>query len=257
MTKKNENEKENLSFREKMKDKKYSAKVQLIGYGVFIIIVIIYANISSRNYDYNYANKVEPSKSESTTSGVIEDKKLLDVIDKNYEYQISIEIVNQNDNTSKYLYRGSRYEDILKIIPDNGNTFYLKNNEYYEEKDGVYQLISESDIYGDIENKYIDLEEILNYLKKATLDHTTNYSSGEIISTYYLYLKDILPNYYEEKYIEFNVTDKDNTLSISIDYSNLMNYKDNEIKNYKVEAIYNNIDKVEEFDINTNTSNVE
>ena len=52
MEKKNKETKdEKLSFREKMKDKRYSAKVQLIGYGIFIILVLIYTSISTKKYN--------------------------------------------------------------------------------------------------------------------------------------------------------------------------------------------------------------
>lgn len=242
---KKENE-EKIPFREKMKDKKYSAKVQLIGYGVFIIIIIIYVNISSKNYDYNYANKVDGTTS-NITSGTIE-QSILEKIDNNYDYKISVEIVNDKDETTNYTYQGSKYKEITKILSED-TTYYLKNNEYYKETDGNYDLVSEKDIYKELEIKYIELEEIKNYIKKSSLDHTTNYSNGEIVSTYYLYLKDILPNYYEEDYVGIDVIEKDNILSIEIDYSNLMNYKDNTIKTYKVKSEYSNINSVEEFDI--------
>ena len=248
----NKKAEEKLSFREKMKDKKYSAKVQLIGYGIFIVIIIIYANVSNRNYNYNYDNTVTNTK--TTTSNTMESttkESLLDTIDKNYDYQISVEITKNSGEVSNYQYTGSSCEETFKIITNN-QIFYLKNNEYYKEEEGIYTLVEEKDVYEELEEKYINLEEIKNYLEKSSLDHTTNYSSGETISTYYLYLKDILPSYYEEDYVEFNIRELEGTLNIEIDYSNLMNYKDQEIQNYKVTSTYTNIGTVESFDIETN-----
>ena len=46
-------------------------------------------------------------------------------------------------------------------------------------------------------------------------------------------------------------------MTINIDYTNLMKYKDKNIKSYKAKLIYNNIGKVDNVDINTNTSIVE
>lgn len=245
---------EKISFKEKMKDKKYNAKVQLIGYGIFIVIIIIYANISSKNYDYDYSNKITNSiNNPNKTSEVVEQKSLLKIINNNYEYNIKIEIINNKEEIINYQYTGSSYKDI-KSIKTNDQTYYLKNNEYYENTEGTYKITEAKNIYKELEYKYIELDQILNYLEKSTLDHTTNYSTGEIVSTYFLYLKDILPNYYEEDYVQFNVKEKDNNLNIEIDYSPLMNYKNEEIKNYKVIINYNNIGLVEEFDIETNTS---
>ena len=229
MNKNNKNEQEKISFREKMKDKKYSAKVQLIGYGVLILISILYVNMSNKNYDYNYTNKINNTINNNTeVNKPTEVKKLIDTITNNYEYNIKIEIINTTEEKTDYNFTGSSYQDILSIKTNN-KIYYLKNKEYYEEIEGNYQIIKDTDIYKEVEYKYISLEEILSNLKKSTLDHTTNYSNGVITSTYYLYLKDILPNYLENDYIEFNITEKDNNLNIEIDYSKLMNYKDKEI----------------------------
>ena len=61
----------------------------------------------------------------------------------------------------------------------------------------------------------------------------------------------------EADYVEIDVEETDDTLSINIDYTNLMKYKDKNIKSYKAKLIYNNIGKVDNVDINTNTSIVE
>ena len=45
---------DNNGFYEKMKnDKKYNAKVQFIGYGVFILLIVVFLNISSMNSGIN------------------------------------------------------------------------------------------------------------------------------------------------------------------------------------------------------------
>ena len=61
----------------------------------------------------------------------------------------------------------------------------------------------------------------------------------------------------EADYVEIDVEETEDTLTINIDYTNLMKYKDKNIKSYKAKLIYNNIGKVDNVDINTNTSIVE
>lgn len=255
--KKNNEQKEVLSFREKMKDKKYSAKIQLLGYGIFIGIIIIYANVSTKNYDYNYSNQITNTTTDITeTNQTNTEKSLLETIDTNYEYNTQVEIINDKDEITNYQYSGFSNKDILKIITNN-KSYYLKNNEYYEETEENYKVTEVGTIYGKLEYKYIDLKEILNYIEKSSLDHTTNYSNGQTISTYYLYLKNILPNYHEDNYIEISTKEIDNNLYIDIDYTNLINYQNKEIKSYKVSLIYSNINKVEKVTIEIPTSHEE
>ena len=246
MEKKNKETKdEKLSFREKMKDKRYSAKVQLIGYGIFIILVLIYASISTRKYN-NPSNNTNNKSNDNSQVENIEEKKLLDTIKDNYHYEVNLSITEEE--TKDYIFTGDRYNDIVSINYNN-NIFYSKDNEYYAKQEDNYVITDKKTVYGDIDNNYLELNNIINYIKKSKLDRTTEYSSGEIDSVYYLYLKDIIPNYMEEDYIEITVNEKEDILSINIDYSNFMNYKDKKIKKYIVNAKYNNINKIEEFKI--------
>ena len=246
MEKKNKETKdEKLSFREKMKDKRYSAKVQLIGYGIFIILVLIYTSISTKKYN-NPSNNTNNKNNDNGPVEKIEDKKLLDAIKDNYHYEVNLSITEEE--TKDYIFTGDRYNDIVSINYNN-NIFYSKDNEYYAKQEDNYVITDKKTVYGDIDNNYLELNSIINYIKKSKLDRTTEYSSGEIDSVYYLYLKDIIPNYMEEDYIEITVNEKEDILSINIDYSNFMNYKDKKIKKYIVNAKYNNINKIEEFKI--------
>jgi len=238
-----ENKENKKSFREKMKDKKYNAKVQLIGYGIFIVILLIYVNVSSNNYNYNYTNKTKDIEIKSITSETITDISLLKQIKNNYHYDLTLTI-----NEDTYTYNGDSVQDLMSINTNN-NTYYLKDKEYYKKTDNNIELITSNDIYNNIDYNYLYLDNILDYINKSNLDHTTNYSSGEIVSTYYLYLKDLIPNYLEEDYIEINTKETEDNLNINIDYTNLMKYKNKEINKYIVDVIYTNINKVDIFNI--------
>ena len=229
-----------------MKDKKYSAKIQLIGYGIFIAIIIIYVNISSINYNYDYSVKqnktsIEEKKTEK------ENKKLIEIIDDNYHYNLNLNITYSNIEEEKlYNYTGDSYKDEITINNGDGNIYYYKNNEYYKNINGEYIIIEKEEIYDNIDNNYLELNNILKYINKSALDHTTNYSNGNISSVYYLYLKNLIPEYITDDYIEISVNEKEEELNIAIDYSKFMNYKDNNIEKYIVDVTYTNINNVTE-----------
>ena len=93
-----------LSFVEKMKtDKKYSAKVQLIGYGVFVVVLIIYLNLSSMGSNTMQGNNVinnvsgNEGSSENTEQVSASDKSsLLEKVNDNYYYDMVIDIKRKN-----------------------------------------------------------------------------------------------------------------------------------------------------------------
>ena len=88
-----------MSFVERyQKDSKYKAKVQLVGYGVFLIILIVYLNIASMN------SKPVENRVLSDERDVLEkdntSKELNDWIKKlgsNYEYAIEVMIKNEEE----------------------------------------------------------------------------------------------------------------------------------------------------------------
>ena len=242
MKKNIEENNDKISFMEKMKDKKYSAKVQLIGYGIFILLVLIYATVSNKNYNYSNNTTNKTTNNNEVTSNVINNKSLLESIKDNYNYEISLSITTNND-TKDYNYRGYSYNNEVSINYDN-NLYYYKDNEYYKKENDDLVIIDKKDIYNDIDNTYLELKNILKYIDKSSLDRTTNYSSGEIDSVYYLYLKDMITNYNGEEYIEILVNEKDDVLSIKIDYSNFMNYKNKDISKYIVDAKYTDINEL-------------
>ena len=121
------NNEDKISFFEKMKDKKYNAKVQLIGYGIFILIVIIYASIYSKNYNYDYANKIKTDDNSKETSKISENKSLLDTISNNYHYDLKLSITLLDGNKSEYSFSGDRYENLLSINYNNV-LYYYKDN---------------------------------------------------------------------------------------------------------------------------------
>lgn len=273
MKKKNVNEVENqeeknLSFFEKYKtDKKYKAKVELIGYGIFIVVLIVYLNISSMNSNSaNFQNitneEILTGKSDNETTS-LEKEDLLEKIDKNYEYDIrvSLKYLSDNEELDKDIhYFGKRYEDeriIDKELEDGKNTYYKIGSMYYILSDSEYQLIDKSKIYDLVDNTYIELDEVKKYLDISSLDHVTDYSSGKEEYVYHLKVRDVVKTYTGDEKIEFSLVSENDILTMKVDYSNLMKVIDKDILECKIEYVYQNVDKVEEFHIMNETNNKE
>ena len=104
----NEQETENQTFKEKYKsDSKYKAKVQLIGYGLFILFLIVYLNIASmgaKNKKLSNTTTKNNDNIPTKENNNIEtktDKELgqwLKDIGTNYEYDVAVSSKSKNDN---------------------------------------------------------------------------------------------------------------------------------------------------------------
>ena len=243
------------SFIEKYKtDKKYKAKIQLIGYGAFILLLIIYLNISSLNTTSHGNIITQKSNSEQTEKKETKEEKnsnLLKQINNNYEYEIKAWVTHEKDNfQSEATYRGKRFQnttEITKIINNESINYYKVDSRYYTKEEDKYQLIKPETIYNIIEKEYIELEAIKEYIDMASLDHVTEYSNGIKEYVYHLKVKDIIKSYPETDEIEINITEESNILTIKIDYTNLIKITSEEkITECKVVYQYKNINKVEE-----------
>lgn len=251
----------NTSFFEKMKtDKKYNAKVQLIGYGVFIVALVIYVNIASLgsspsgnsiigndiDSDYLLGNKEETSGS------------LLENIKNNYRYEVGLYIKTKVQGEqeeqelvdSQVRYVGKSYENQLEITKEDttGNNLYYKVDErYYSKTDYGMEFTQEEVVYDLIDSEYIELDGILALIDKASLDHVTDYSTGKKEYVYHLKVRDIIVSYKLEDVVEIKVEEENGVLSISVDYSSLIHVVDESIEECKLEAKITDIDKIEEF----------
>lgn len=271
MNKKEEQKKENKkeSLTKKLKDKKYKAKLELIIGFSLIIVLLIYANITGvgNNYDYNNTT--------NTLNNINEETETFNMnsLTNNYTYNIEVYLTKQeqkeeitdkdnNENTTNeqppvlteytYNYNGKRYKEntIINKLSNNVTTTYYKvEDKYYIKNNETYTLFEESNIYDLIEEKYLSLENIKEYITTASLDHTTNYSNGNISYVYDLKVKDIIKNYTDDKSVKIEINIENNLPIIVIDYSNLLNTIDNTINECKVTIKYTDINKIEEFTI--------
>lgn len=210
-------EKKKLNIKERWKDKRERAKIELMLYGIFFL-AIIFARISSSFSDSNI-----PKDNDI--------KSFINDITDNYQYDIDITIDNNN-----YKYYGSKLGhnmDITRVVDNKEDYFYQMNDKYYIlDTKGNYILTNDSDIFPYIEYRYLDINNIKEYIKLATYND----------NIYSIKVSDIVLNSNSSDVITIKV-DEDNK-NIIIDYTNLFKIDNNNLTKEVVSIKYSNINKI-------------
>ena len=210
-------EKKKLTLKEKLKDKRERAKLELLFYGIFFLAIIVFTRILS---GYNDVPKVTATKS------------FINEITDNYEYNIDINIDN-----NKYKYYGKRLGNnmsINKVIDNKYDYFYKMGNKYYIlDTNGNYILTSVEDIYNYIDYRYLDISNIKEYIKLGTKDN----------NNYNIKVSDlILNNNNNTNTITISIDELNNT--ITLDYTELFKIDNNNLNKEIVTIKYTNINKI-------------
>ncbi len=262
----NKQEIENQTFKEKYKnDPKYKAKVQLIGYGVFILFLIVYLNIASMGTKNTKISNTTTKNNDNITTkenNNIEtktDKELgqwLKEIGTNYEYNVVVSSKSKNDNgeevDTQTHYWGKTYQNKMTINKEaNGTTTYFlkEDNNYYLNELDNYTLSKKGEVYSELDEDIIEFDMLNLLLKNASLDHVTNYSSGKKEYEYHLKVRDIIKTYQEDTELSYKIVIEDNVVTVEVDYAPMINIAEPEKKQeeYKVTYLYKNMGKIEEF----------
>lgn len=249
--KSNENDNKFSEFIEKYKtDEKYRAKTKLIGYGIFIAILILIVDIASINSSSseNIISLNKEKNSETNEKEVLTEENLLNRINDNYEYNIQIHLSKENEEDITYT--GKRYKEDVEINKTYQSTTekYIKNKEkYYRENNGQYEEITPTTIFDKVSEKYIQLSEVKTLISKAILNHETKYSTGKKEYVYDLKVKDIIKSHQDLDTIEITVTEENNTLTIETDITKLIEKENKEIKKCFITYKYENIGNIEQF----------
>ena len=209
-------EKKKLTLKEKLKDKRERAKLELLFYGIFFLAIIVFTRILS---GYNDVPKVNDTKS------------FINEITDNYEYNIDINIDN-----NKYKYYGKRLGNnmsINKVIDNKYDYFYKMGNKYYIlDNNGNYILTSVEDIYNYIDYRYLDLSNIKEYIKLSTKDN----------NNYNIKVSDLILNSNNTNTITISIDELNNT--ITLDYTELFKIDNNNLNKEIVTIKYTNINKI-------------
>lgn len=206
-----------LNIKAMLKDKKGKAKLELMVYLIFFIGVIIFARVLS--FDNN---KKESSNIENSFIYSIED---------NYAYEINITI---GDNTYQYYGQRLGYNNKITRQDNEGiNTYYKEANQYYVlDNNNNYILTTINEVYPYIDYRYLNIDNIKNYLKVGAKEN----------NIYKVKLSNIILNNTSDEEITITVNEIDKTLTI--DYTNL--YKLNNESTYEVlvSIKYTNINNI-------------
>lgn len=212
------NAKKKLSLKERWKDKRERAKIELMLYGIFFLVIIIFARISS-----------------SMSTNIPKDNDInntfIDEITDNYQYDIDITIDN-----NKYKYSGKKLGNnmsITRIVGTKEEFFYQMNDKYYIlDTKGNYILTTAEDIYPYIEYRYLNINNIKQFIKLGTKNDTI----------YGVKVSDIVLNNNSADTITLTVNEEDK--NILIDYTNLFKIDNSNINKAEVNIKYSNINSI-------------
>ena len=215
-----EEKKENIfsKIKEMKKDKKGRAILELSIYFIIFIAIILFVKISSLTSNNHYIESAD------NTSFIYE-------LEDNYEYKINISY-----NEDNYHYQG-------RVLGNNASIkytssieekyYYLMNSKYYElDSSGNYILTTSSEVYPYIDYKYLDINNIKNYI---------NYSTKED-NIYKIKLSDIILNSNSEEYMTIIINEENKVLEI--DYTNLFKIDNENINKVLVTITYSNINNI-------------
>ncbi len=270
-----ENKKEKTSIKEKWQNSQFKAATKLGLYGVLIIGIILYINISSA------IQRPTQENNETNTTNEEENTNLLTKLDnQNYAFNINITISkdpNYNEESSTLneelsdetstieeeptitdpteenpspkdtiiTYQGQRNKNIITVIKNNTDEYYIDDDTYYKKINDKYELTNENDLFDTIEHRYLDLDNIKEYIKKGHVEHdTTDVDKSLIIIK--VPLNAIIPSHQGLEEINIEILEEENQLTLTIDYTTLMQLEDEEITNYKIIIEYSNIDSIGE-----------
>lgn len=221
MKEKKDNNKKKLSLKERWKDKRERAKIELMLYGIFFLIIIIFARISN-----SMSNNIPKEE---------DNKIFISEITDNYSYDIDITIDNDN-----YKYYGKvlgHNMNIHKVVDTEDEYFYKMNNKYYILDDnGNYILTNDKEIFSYIDYRYLDINTIKEYIKMGTLNN----------NIYTIKVSDILLNNNSNDVITITVDDINKELII--DYTNLFKVNNNSLYKELVRIKYSNINSISSLD---------
>lgn len=259
--KKNKNDANNIrkndSFLDKLKnDKKYKAKVEMIGYVIFILILIIYLNMAGAGSNGSIGNNINTLENNNLVNEKEESVTLLERLNNNYKYDINVSLMYDTDTLEDIEevinYSGKSYLDnieILKKYQDTTATYYKVKDFYYKKVNEEYKVIGDEEVYSFDLSNYIEVTDIKKYIEIASLDHTTDYSTGKKEYVYHLKLRDIIKNYTADDNLEISVVIENDVLNINVDYSKLISLVNEDVSLCKVEFKYTDIGKVPEFKV--------
>ena len=275
-----EEKKEKTTLKEKWKDPKYKAAIKLALYGILIIGVILYLNISRAFSSPSGLNDNQNIINEEENNNL-----LAKIEDQNYEYNINITISHNpnnndtqssNNNTTEdqtiiteetptnenlseeetntqelspedtiITYHGRRNKDINTVIKNDMDEYYINDDTYYKKINEKYELTNENDLFDTIESRYVNLDNIKEYIKKGQVEHNTN-DGTSILTIIQVPINTIIPSHQGLEEISIEILEEESKLTLTLNYTELMKLDDETLTNYEVKIEYTNIGNIDE-----------
>lgn len=277
-----EEKKEKTTLKEKWKDPKYKAAIKLALYGILIIGVILYLNISrafsspsglndnqnianeeenkdllakidDQNYEYNInitishnPNNID-NDTQSSNSNTMEDQTIITDETTTNENASADESNTQEPNPDDTIitYQGKRNQNIITVIKNNIDEYYINDDTYYKKINEKYELTNENDLFDTIESRYLNLDNIKEYIKKGQVEHNTN-DGTSILTIIQVPINTIIPSHQGLEEISIEILEEESKLTLTLNYTELMKLDDETITNYEVKIEYTNIGNIEE-----------
>ena len=226
------------NMKEFLKDPKNSAKLQLLLYGILVVIAIIFIRVNNMlNKNENKVNKdnvINTDKNNEVDDN--ENNLILSSIKDNYEYKIDMEIKTY-DGVENISYSGIKYnnEELINKNKDSKEEkFYVNNGVYSKSIDGKYENVNREYVYDDINPYYLEIDNIYNYIEKGIKDE----------KIYLIRINKIINNSDSNEYITIEESMVDDDIILNIDYTNLL--KNDNIVSFKIKYTITNINKIDD-----------
>lgn len=212
-----QNENKKMTLRERLKNKRERAKIELLIYGIFFIGAVIFIRVSS-----NYTSNIKEPNTET--------ESFIFSIKDNYEYNTQLTI---NDKTYEYYGKVLGNNSTINLTDDEQvKSYYLMNKKYYILEEENYILTTEEEVYPYIDYRHLNIENIKTYIKLSTKEN----------NVYKLKISDIILNSDSKEYLTITIEEGDK--NIVIDYTPLFKIIDSNTEKVLVNITYTNVDKI-------------
>ncbi len=233
---KENNSQKKMTLKEAWQVPRYKAMIKMGLWLLLIGCIIIYIHLGS-NMNSHVDTTIPNVKDTSD-----KDDLLTKLDDNNYHFNIDVTSIDTEEHT--YNLKGTRYNDQALLTINDTNDYYINQDSYYHKVGEQYELTNIDSIFSPLAYRYLNLANIKEYLKKGTIEHTTNQDQSTL-TTSKVPIKEILLNKNTTDSITINILEEKENLTITIDYTNLMKIDNDKIIKYEVKTNYTDIGTIE------------
>ena len=206
-------------LKEMWKNKKGRAIIELSGYFIFFLIVLVLTSASGGS-----TKKVDVNNNIDVTS-------FLSEVKDNYECVMDITI---NDNIYNYEVKVlGNNASIVRTLGDDIKKYYIMNNKYYElDNNGNYILTTAEEVYPYISYNYLNINNIKTFIEYSSIED----------NVYKIKVSDFVLN--SDNSDEISISVNEENKSLDIDYTNVLKLGNDDITTAYVKMVFSNINTI-------------